>query len=191
MSQSSEDGLSSDVPNAMLARLMKAGTKAAIYSGPPRGGMLNFKPAVFRSSHVHLLQASTEERGYQQRAEIGAYTAPMRGPTSSSAVQSGSVKKEDTDQQGISSADSTLSYEDFYKTWIEPNKGHLHYILREFNWNLHGEDKATENQFFTQIFENHHNNTASIHAPSSAFSGPPHITFNHHIGFLHSMSTLL
>ncbi|CVL12471.1 uncharacterized protein FPRN_15067 [Fusarium proliferatum] len=135
-----------DINKEMLSRPLEPGTKAARYTGPPRGGkMLSFRPGVFRQSHRPFLKGTSRELKKQEEAEQGRFTSWRTNPDE---IDYSSIPV----IQLTEASDSAQSFEAFHATVIEPNKEAVDRILVEYNKSVHILDQRND----VQSFEKYH-----------------------------------
>ncbi|SCV57765.1 uncharacterized protein FFB14_15311 [Fusarium fujikuroi] len=131
-----------DINKEMLSRPLEPGTKAARYTGPPRGGkMLSFHSGVFRQSHRPYLKCTSKELKKQEEAEQGRFT---RWRTNPDEIDYSSIPM----IQLTEASDSAQSFEAFHATVIEPNKESIDRILVENNKSVHILHQRNDVQFF-------------------------------------------
>ncbi|KAH7232320.1 uncharacterized protein BKA55DRAFT_544660 [Fusarium redolens] len=168
-----------DINHAMLSQPLEPGTKAARYSGPPRGGrMVSFRPGVFRRSHRPFLKCTDRELKKQEKAEEGGFTKWRTNP-------------DEIDESSIpvisltEAPEPALSFDAFHATVIEPNKEAIELILVEYNKSVHMLDQRNDTQFFERY---HGLYTSGVigdqERPRTNFSLRPDKALNKHIGFL-------
>ncbi|KAF5642792.1 hypothetical protein F25303_6425 [Fusarium sp. NRRL 25303] len=168
-----------DINKGMLSRPLEPGTKAARYTGPPRGGkMLSFRPGVFRRSHRPFLKGTSRELKKQEEAEQGRFT---RWRTNPDEIDNLSIPV----IQLTEASDSAQSFEAFHATVIEPNKEAIDRILVEYNKSVHILDQRNDVQFF----EKYHKQYTSGYLdefgrPRTEFNLRPDKALDIHIGFL-------
>lgn len=175
-----------DINKKMLSRPLEPRTKAARYSGPPRGGkMLSFRPGVFRQSHRPFLKCTSRELKKQEEAEQGRFTRWRTNPDEIDDLSMPVI-------QLTEASDSAQSFEAFHATVIEPNKEAIDRILVEYNKSVHILDQRNDVQFF----EKYHKQYTSGHLddfrrPRSKFNLRPDKALDIHIGFLCSKLNLM
>jgi hypothetical protein len=168
-----------DINHAMLSQPLEPGTKAARYSGPPRGGrMVSFRPGVFRRSHRPFLKCTDRELKKQEKAEEGGFTKWRTNP-------------DEIDESSIpvisltEAPEPALSFHAFHATVIEPNNEAIELILVEYNKSVHMLDQRNDTQFFERY---HGLYTSGVigdqERPRTNFSLRPDKALNKHIGFL-------
>ncbi|KAG4291617.1 hypothetical protein FPRO06_13838 [Fusarium proliferatum] len=168
-----------DINKEMLSRPLEPGTRAARYTGPPRGGkMLSFRPGVFRRSHRPFLKGTSRELKKQEEAEQGRFT---RWRTKPDEIDSLSIPI----IQMTEASDSAQSFEAFHATVIEPNKEAIDRILVEYNKSVHILDQRNDVQFF----EKYHKQYTSGYLdefgrPRTKFNLRPDKALDINIGFL-------
>ncbi|TVY79620.1 hypothetical protein Focb16_v008166 [Fusarium oxysporum f. sp. cubense] len=168
-----------DINKEMLSRPLEPGTKAARYTGPPRGGkMLSFRPGVFRRSHRPFLKCTSRELKKQEEAEEGRFTRWRTNP-------------DDIDDPSIpviqltGAPDSAQPYEAFHATVIEPNKEAIDRILVECNKSVHILDQRNDVQFFEKYHKQYTSGCLDdFGRPRTNFNLRPDKALDIHIGFL-------
>ncbi|KAF5585093.1 hypothetical protein FPCIR_8451, partial [Fusarium pseudocircinatum] len=168
-----------DINEEMLSRPLEPGTKAARYTGPPRGGkMLSFRPGVFRRSHRPFLKCTSRELKKQEEAEQSSFTKWRTNP-------------DEIDDSSIpvirltEASDSAQSFEAFHATVIEPNKEAIELILVEYNKSVHILDQRNDVQFFEKYHEQYTSgDLINYGRPRINFNLRPDKALDIHIGFL-------